>query len=154
MCRFAPEAVRFHGFLAGPVSGRFIESRTIASAVRCSRILDSHIFIGRFCRCLLLVRAHEGVSPIQSLRCLFGMLPLLLVAASSSQWPRGFISNLELVAVNWLFMAALHLLVIGLALVYRPFPNGLFPLSCSQCVCYSSHFKAGFGGLFHPVKVA
>ncbi len=53
------------------------------------------------------------------------LLPLLLVAASSYRNGHAvLLPNLELVAVNWLFMAAPHLLVIGLALVYRPFLHG------------------------------
>lgn len=56
-------------------------------------------------------------------------LPVLLFAANSYRNGHTVaLAELDLIAVNWLFMAAPHLLVIGLALIYRPFLHGQAPL--------------------------
>ena len=55
-------------------------------------------------------------------------LPVVLFLATS--YRNGHIVTFrewELIGINWLFMAAPHVLVVGLALVHKPFQHGLAP---------------------------
>ncbi|WP_136413901.1 hypothetical protein [Herbaspirillum sp. ST 5-3] len=71
------------------------------------------------------------------------LLPIALLFISSARSGHLFaLADWELVPINWLFMAAPHILVIGLALIHKPFRHGLAAPSllffCALLIAFQS----------------